>query len=181
MKLRKILIGMFLVLVAGLVLSGILFLAANHKSELASSNISDTPIDLIVIEKSQHRLALFSRARMIRDYQVALGRNPGQKEQRGDGKTPEGKYKITEKNPNSKFHIALLLSYPNDEDLKRAHELGVDPGSDIEIHGLQNGLDWVGSIHKYVDWTDGCIGVTDEEIEEISSLVKVGTPVVIYP
>lgn len=84
------------------------------------------------------------------------------------------------KNP-SRFHLALHISYPNEADRERAQRENVNPGSDVEIHGIENGLGWIGSLHRQVDWTDGCVAVTDSEIEEISTAVAVGTPVEIQP
>jgi murein L,D-transpeptidase YafK len=184
MAVRKngLLAGLFLIGVTCVVLGGLFFLASTHSTELSSRKyLGQKKVDLIVINKSRHQLTLFSEGRLVREYEVSLGRNPGRKSQRGDGKTPEGKYKVVSKVRNSKFHSALLLSYPNEDDLQRARELGVDPGSDIEIHGLENGLGWIGAAHKYVDWTDGCIGMTDEEIDDVVSLVEVDTTVMIYP
>ena len=101
-------------------------------------------------------------------YKVALGTQPiGAKERQGDHKTPEGTYTIDSKIEKSQFHRALHISYPNAADRKRALKLGVSPGGDVEIHGLGAEYGWVGSAHRRVDWTDGCIAVTNEEIDEI--------------
>jgi len=94
---------------------------------------------------------------------------------------PEGKYTIDEKKPQSRFHLALHVSYPNAVDRAHAKKLGVEPGGEIEIHGLEKKYAWVGSMHRAKDWTDGCIAVTDAEIEEIYPLVAVGTAVEIRP
>jgi murein L,D-transpeptidase YafK len=111
-----------------------------------------------------------------------LGGNPiGPKERQGDNKTPEGTYVIDARNSDSRFHLSLRISYPNERDKKRAKELGVSPGGDIMIHGIKNGLAWVGDAHAGVDWTKGCIAVTDEEIEEIDKLAPNGTIVEIRP
>ena len=103
----------------------------------------------------------------IKTYRIALGRNPsGAKQQEGDMKTPEGLYKIDGRDPKSSFHLALHISYPSDEDDKRAAARGIPAGFDIMIHGVQNGRGWIGAFHRWKDWTAGCIAVTDEEIEE---------------
>ncbi|HYB61347.1 MAG TPA: L,D-transpeptidase family protein [Methylomirabilota bacterium] len=136
----------------------------------------------IVILKAARTLTLMKNGKALKTYKVALGTEPvGPKEQQGDHKTPEGEYFVDEKIPNSRFHLALHLSYPNAADRERAHRLGVNPGGDIEIHGLGKDFAWVGSLQRMVDWTDGCIAVTDEEIEEIYAQVDVGTPVEIRP
>jgi tetratricopeptide (TPR) repeat protein len=139
-------------------------------------------VDRILIEKSTRRLMLISQGEVLKSYKIALGGNPiGPKERQGDNKTPEGTYVIDARNRDSRFHLSLHISYPNERDKKRAKELGVSPGGDIMIHGIKNGLSWVGDAHTGVDWTKGCIAVTDQEIEEIDKLAPNGTIVEIRP
>jgi tetratricopeptide (TPR) repeat protein len=134
------------------------------------------PADKVLIEKKERRLRLFSKGEVIKTYKIALGGNPvGPKERQGDNKTPEGTYIIDSRNSNSGYHLSLHISYPNEKDKMRAKELGVSPGGDIMIHGIKNGLSWVGASHAELDWTKGCIAVTDEEMEEIYELVPNGT------
>lgn len=138
--------------------------------------------DKILIEKKERRLTLISKGKVLKTYQIALGGNPdGPKERQGDNKTPEGIYVIDARNKNSQYHRSLHISYPNEKDKKRAKKLGASPGGDIMIHGIKNGFSWVGDLHTEVDWTKGCIAVTDEEIEEIDALVPHGTVVEIRP
>jgi tetratricopeptide (TPR) repeat protein len=140
------------------------------------------PADKILIEKKERRLALLSRGEVLKTYKIALGGNPiGPKERQGDNKTPEGTYVIDSRNKDSGYHLSLHISYPNQKDKKRARELGVSPGGDIMIHGIKNGFSWVGDSHTEVDWTKGCIAVSDEEIEEIDKLAPNGTIVEIRP
>ena len=140
------------------------------------------PADRILIEKKARRLTLLAKGEVLKTYRIALGGNPvGPKERQGDHKTPEGTYFIDAKNEGSRFHLSLHISYPNASDMKRARELDVSPGGDIMIHGLKEGFSWVGDAHAEVDWTKGCIAVTDEEIEEIFKSVPVGTLVEIKP
>ena len=140
------------------------------------------PADKILIEKKERRLTLFSKGRVLKSYQIALGGNPnGPKERQGDNKTPEGAYVIDSRNKNSRYHLSLHISYPNEKDKKRAKELGVSPGGDIMIHGIKNGFSWAGDLHTEVDWTKGCIAVTDDEIEEIDKVAPNGTIVEIRP
>ena len=128
-------------------------------------------VDRILIEKNARRLMLISQGEVLKSYNIALGGNSiGPKERQGDNKTPEGTYVIDGRNKDSRFHLSLHISYPNERDKNRAKELGVSPGGDIMIHGIKNGFSWVGDAHTAVDWTKGCIAVTDEEIEEISKL-----------
>lgn len=140
------------------------------------------PADKILIEKKERRLSLLSRGKVLKTYQIALGGNPiGPKERQGDNKTPEGTYVIDSINKDSRYHLSLHISYPNEKDKKRAKELGVSPGGDIMIHGIKNGFSWAGDFHTQVDWTKGCIAVTNEEIEEIGKLAQNGTIVDIRP
>jgi murein L,D-transpeptidase YafK len=119
---------------------------------------------------------------VVKSYKVALGGNPkGAKDRQGDHKTPEGLYTVDAKKPVSQFHKALHVSYPNAADRERAKKLGVSAGGDIEIHGLGKKWGWIGAGHRATDWTDGCIAVTNEEIDEIYLMVKTGTVVEIKP
>jgi murein L,D-transpeptidase YafK len=131
--------------------------------------------DEIRVDKSERRMELLRKGKMLRTYRVFLGDVPvGHKTQHGDERTPEGRYSITFRNDKSRFHLSLRVSYPNEADRAQARKRGVDPGGDIMIHG--------GTPPGYTrDWTDGCIAVTNGEIEEIWRLVPVGTPILIEP
>lgn len=138
--------------------------------------------DSILIFKKEHRLELLSSGKVIRSYSVALGRGGlAPKQREGDGRTPEGIYVIDKRNAASHYHRSLHISYPNEQDRRRAAQLGVQPGGEIMIHGLPNGMGWLGSTHRAYDWTLGCIAVTDAEIDEVWKLVPVGTSVEIRP
>jgi murein L,D-transpeptidase YafK len=144
--------------------------------------IEKGPADKILIEKKERRLTLISKGKVLKTYKIALGGDPnGPKERQGDNKTPEGTYVIDSRNRDSRYHLSLHISYPNEKDKKRAKKLGVSPGGDIMIHGIKKGFSWVGNFHSEVDWTKGCIAVTDEEIEEIDMLVQNGIIVEIRP
>jgi murein L,D-transpeptidase YafK len=137
-----------------------------------------TKVDRIVVEKSKLTLKLMDGTKTLKTYKVALGGQPvGAKDRQGDHKTPEGIYSVDAKNPNSQFYKALHISYPNQTDRAHARKLGVSAGGDVEIHGLGSKWGWLGAKHRLTDWTDGCIAVTNEEIDEIYPLIKVGTPV----
>ena len=139
-------------------------------------------IDLIVVEKARRTMTLMSGDKVLKTYLVALGGHPvGAKERQGDSKTPEGSYVIESKNAHSQFHLSLRISYPNTSDREHARKLGVNPGGDIFIHGLAPSFSSIGALHRKVDWTAGCIAVTDQEIEEIWKLVPVGTKIEIKP
>lgn len=140
------------------------------------------PADKVLIEKQARRLTLFSKGEVIKTYKIALGGNPvGPKERQGDNKTPEGTYLIDARNGNSAYHLSLHISYPNEKDQLRARELGISPGGDIMIHGIKNGFGPLGATHAERDWTEGCIAVTNQEMEEIFTLVPNGTTVEITP
>lgn len=137
-------------------------------------------VDRIVVDKSERRMELMSAGAVIRSYLIALGAAPaGDKQQEGDGKTPEGRYVIEGRNPASAFHRSLKISYPDSADRAAAAERGVAPGGDIFIHGAPNG--WLLPGQPPGDWTRGCIAVTKSEIEEIWRLVPDGTTVEIKP
>jgi murein L,D-transpeptidase YafK len=145
----------------------------------------DPPDELanhILVLKSRRKLTLFHNSRPLKTYEISLGRNPiGPKQQAGDHRTPEGDYVIDWRNPKSNFHLSLHISYPNAQDSRRAHDQNMDPGGDIMIHGIQNGLGWIGRFHRWVDWTDGCIAVTDAEMDQVWRAVPDGTPIEIRP
>ena len=141
-----------------------------------------TTIDRVVVEKAARKLSLFHDGRRLKSYRVALGRSPiGPKEKEGDMKTPEGIYKIDSRNAQSSFHLALHISYPSNDDNTHAAERGVSAGFDIMIHGIRNGLGWMGAFHRRKDWTAGCIALTDEEIEELWRVTPDGTTIEIRP
>ncbi|HEX9023775.1 MAG TPA: L,D-transpeptidase family protein [Geobacteraceae bacterium] len=154
----------------------LLFLSA------ASAVATDLVADRVLIEKRARRLTIYSCGQEIKTYKVALGRNPnGPRDREGDNKTPEGIYTINSRNNNSRYHLSLHISYPNSQDIQHAKSQGVSPGGNIMIHGIMNGLGWLGRFHRWVDWTKGCIAVTNPEIEEIAWLVPNGTRVEIRP
>ncbi len=144
----------------------------------------DEHINNIRIFKSKRIMQLKYNDKILKEYKIALGGNPvGAKECEGDEKTPEGKYTIEYHNPKSSYHLSLKISYPLDENIAHANKKGCNAGSFIMIHGFPN---WAPNklfdfIHNHFDWTDGCIAVTDEEMDEIYHLVQDGTPVEIMP
>ena len=134
--------------------------------------------DRVVIEKSKRTLTAYAGKQVIATFRVALGREPvGPKACQGDYRTPEGHYKIIGQNPISSYYRSLRLDYPNAEDIANARKMRCDPGGNIVIHGLQNGYDWVGRTHCSVDWTSGCIAVTNQEMDYLWKILPVGTPV----
>lgn len=138
--------------------------------------------DRIVVRKSRRRMTLLFRGEPLRSYDIAIGSGgPGPKLRRGDGRTPEGSYRISGRNPASAFHLSLRISYPGPDDIAAARAAGFSPGGDIMIHGLRTDAEWIGRFHSGLDWTDGCIAVTNAEIEEIWRAVPDGIPIEILP
>lgn len=145
---------------------------------------ADAPLqaDKVLVLKSERKMFLIRNGAVFKGYEIMLGLNPvGHKQEKGDNRTPEGHYLLKGRNPQSRFHRSIHISYPNEADLQAAREKGVDPGRYIAIHGLPE-KSKEGEWH-YIerDWTNGCIAVTNPEIEEIWELVKDGTPIEIRP
>jgi murein L,D-transpeptidase YafK len=171
-------VTLLLVLLGCLTATAVLAGAHLNLHPLPSNSIADR----VRVEKSARRLTLLRGGTPLKTYRVALGRAPvGPKEQEGDQRTPEGLYLIDFRKEDSDFHRALHLSYPDDRDVARAAANGVSPGGDIMIHGIRNGLGWIGAFHRRTDWTAGCIAMTDFEIEEIWRAVPDGTAIEIRP
>jgi murein L,D-transpeptidase YafK len=174
-------------LIRRLILVAILFIAAVWALSIYHANRPPPPlvtiegqVDRIKIEKSTRRMRLYQDELVVREYTIALGFAPsGDKSIEGDGKTPEGVFKIDRRNPNSKFHLSLGIDYPRAEDCAQAETLGQSPGGDIFIHGQPNRLAGLGTLPY--DWTAGCISVSDGEIEEIWRVTPIGTVVEILP
>jgi len=144
--------------------------------------VSGTQADYVLVKKASKELTLFSGSRRIKTYKIALGKNPiGHKVVEGDKRTPEGSYFIDARNENSKYHLALHISYPDAIDAMKAQSLGSSPGGSIMIHGTGEEYEWMGKLHASINWTDGCIAVTNKEIEEIWKLVPDGTLIEIMP
>lgn len=161
---------------------GLAFSAIAIMGPCFASTTNQPQADKILIIKSAHSMTLLSGDKVLKIYKVALGTAPiGPKRIEGDHKTPEGNYSIDAKNPQSQFHLALHISYPNAQDRLRAEKSGTRPGGAIMIHGLAKQFAYLGPLHRQVDWTDGCVAVTNAEIEEIWKLVPLGTRVEIRP
>lgn len=138
--------------------------------------------DRVVIEKSAHRLTLYRGDDVLAVYPVSLGRGGlAPKRREGDKRTPEGRYKISGRNAQSAYHLSLRISYPDSADQARAAAAGVPPGGDIMIHGIQNGLGWLGVLQRRADWTQGCIALTNTEMNQLWRIVPDGAIVDIKP
>ena len=135
-------------------------------------------ITQVVVDKSDRRMYLLHHTKVIKSYQVGLGFSPyGHKQFEGDGRTPEGLYFIDRRNPDSKFHLSIGISYPNEQDRALAEALGKSPGGDIFIHG--GPPPDAKHLNPRSDWTWGCIAITDREMEDVYAMVRDGTPILI--
>ena len=143
---------------------------------------SSQVVDNVIVNKSASLMTLMQNGNVVKEYKVVFGGNPkGHKQIEGDEKTPEGKYTLDYKKSDSSFYKAIHISYPNEQDKKRAKEAGESPGGLIMIHGQKNGLGWISSLSQRFNWTNECIAVTNKEMDEIWKLVKIGTPIEILP
>lgn len=153
-------------------------IAAEGVSENKQAMLNNIVIDKVFVDKSARTLQLLSDNKVIKTYHIALGGNPvGHKQQQGDKRTPTGSYILDYKNEKSKFYRSIHVSYPNAADKARAKSRGVSPGGDIMIHGQKNGFGHLASVNQQRDWTDGCIAVTDDEMDEIMAAVKIDTSI----
>ena len=151
-------------------------------SVLMFCQITHADIDLVKVVKSQRQMWLLEQGKIIKQYTIALGANPvGHKQQEGDERTPEGRYILDYRNPNSGYFKSLHVSYPNKQDLANAKAKGVDAGGMIMIHGQRNGFGWAAKLTQLKDWTNGCIALHNQDMQEVWDLVKIGTPIEILP
>ncbi|RDW11891.1 L,D-transpeptidase family protein [Paracoccus thiocyanatus] len=143
-----------------------------------SQTYQGPPVTQIVVKKADRKMYLVSGKEVVKSYSINLGNQPvGRKQYEGDGRTPEGMYFIDRFNPQSRYHLSVGISYPSGQDVANAAAMGLRPGGDIFIHGLGP----EGRALNRADWTAGCIAVTDQEIEEIFSILRPGVPIFIYP
>ncbi|WP_233517067.1 L,D-transpeptidase family protein [Pseudotabrizicola alkalilacus] len=138
--------------------------------------------DSIAVSKSDRKMYLLRGDTVLKTYDIAMGSawDQGHKQREGDMRTPEGSYVIDWRNPSSIAHLSLHISYPDTTDSAAAAQAGYSPGGNIMIHGLPNGWGAFGRLHTLLNWTDGCIAVTNAEMQEIWSLTPTGTPITIH-
>ena len=138
--------------------------------------------DRVIVEKSESRLYLMHEGKVFASFSVAFGANPeGHKKQQGDQRTPEGQYLLDYKNANSLYYKSIHISYPNERDRQEARSRGVDPGGDIMIHGQKNGYQGFSFLVQLFNWTDGCIALSNEDMDVVWEAVRPGTPIEIKP
>nr|WP_260260275.1 L,D-transpeptidase family protein [Vibrio intestinalis] len=139
-------------------------------------------VDKVAVDKSKRRLYLMQNGEIIREFRVALGKQPvGHKQQEGDKRTPEGLYTLGFVLENSQFYRSIHIDYPNPTDIAQAKQNNVEPGGNIKIHGLKNGETLPSDYIQSFDWTDGCIALSNPDMDEFLSLVNEGTPIEIHP
>lgn len=142
-----------------------------------TKKLGNHEITKIEVYKHKRKMIVYAGSKAVNEYKISLGFQPkGKKMKEGDGKTPEGNYKIDGKNAYSSCYKNLGVSYPNASDKSNGYTGGL-----IKIHGLKNGFGFIGKFHRFYDWTDGCIAVTNQEMEELYQHVAIGTTLVIYP
>jgi murein L,D-transpeptidase YafK len=157
-------------------------LGTTTRVDADSLALSEARADSVLIVKSERKLYLLRDGEVLRDIDIALGLMPeGPKEREGDFRTPEGRYFLETKNPNSDYFLSVLISYPNDQDRARARAQGIDPGGQIMIHGLPNEPRYSESRYGEMDWTDGCVAVSNSDMIDIWLMTEPGTPIEIRP
>jgi len=135
-------------------------------------------VDKILVEKSKRQMSVYVNGQKLKTYSISLGFRPkGKKRFEGDGRTPEGVYSIVSKNPNSIAHKSLGISYPNNADRQFAARYGKSAGGSIMIHGMMNGMGYWGKFHRFIDWTAGCVALTNKEMDDLFQHVNVGCEV----
>ena len=160
-----------------MILGGTALVALGACADSKFKRYNGPEVTYVVVNKADRRMMLLHHHHVLENYKIRLGFAPvGHKEIEGDGKTPEGIYLVDRRNPNSRFHLSLGISYPNERDRERAEEMGKSPGGDIFIHGQKNPFK-----KDKDDWTWGCIAVKNREIEDIYAMVADGTPIQINP
>lgn len=175
------LVPVVVLVMAGATIGYTKIMARIGSGEPPASAPGEKQADHIIVSKSDKTMYLLRDDEILRSYRIAMGANwdQGHKQREGDERTPEGTYRIDWRNPDSVAHLSLHISYPNDDDIEQARRGGFDPGGNIMIHGLPNGWGAVGGLHRFVDWTDGCIAVRNDEMREIWSFTPNGTPITI--
>jgi len=161
---------------ASIALAVLLIFSVQPRLATARALPASATADRVLVLKAERKLLLLRGEKVLKTYRVSLGGHPvGRKTMEGDGKTPEGRYVLDWHNAQSDFYKSIHISYPNQADIARAAKLGVPPGEDLFIHGQPN--DYLGPGKQSGDWTDGCIAVSDAEMDEIWRAVPDGTPI----
>lgn len=146
------------------------------------ASVNAQAIDQVRVLKSERKLQLLAAGVVQKEFQIALGGSPiGHKLREGDEKTPEGHYVLDYKKADSAFYKAIHISYPNAEDIARAKKAGASPGGQIMIHGQKNGFGWLSGAAQQFDWTNGCVALSNADMEKVWKAVSPGTPIELRP
>lgn len=152
--------------------------ASESDSKLEHSVVPQLKVSLVKVDKSKRRMYLMDGTTVLKEYRIALGKEPkGHKLHEGDNRTPEGHYRLDYVTEESSFYRSVHISYPHLQDIIRAGEFRLSPGGDIKIHGLKNGESKPPQFIQSFDWTNGCIALTNQEMDEFIELVEMGTPI----
>lgn len=144
--------------------------------------MAEEKADFVLVDKSDKKLYLLNKNKVIATFPVVFGGNPiGHKQQEGDERTPEGRYTLDYKKPNSSYYKAIHISYPNAQDIAHAKKRGVSPGGFVMIHGQRNGMGWASFLSQYFNWTNGCVALSNPDMEVVWKSVAIGTPIVLRP
>lgn len=146
-----------------------------------STSLNSKEVDKVLVVKSERALHLMQRGEIIKSYRVSLGKKTGPKEYEGDQRTPEGLYWINWRKQSDKYNLAMHISYPNAKDLKRAKKTGLPPGSMIMLHGTPNDEEYPEWFFNTLNWTEGCIALTNPDMQEVWETVPDGTLIEIRP
>ncbi len=140
------------------------------------------PVDRVIVHKASRKMELIRDGELVASYRISLGLSPfGQKQREGDFRTPEGRYRLTRRNAQSDFFLAVQVSYPEAADISLARKHGWQPGGSIMVHGLPNLLKYPRERYLNTDWTDGCIALSNENMLDFWLLTGQGTPIEIRP
>ena len=173
---RKLLISMTLTVLL-VPMSG-----ADSLAGLAAPAAMLQPVDRVVVQKSNRHMELYRDGALVATYRISLGLQPiGQKQREGDFRTPEGRYRLTRRNAQSDFFLAVQVSYPEATDIAIARRNGWAPGGSIMVHGLPNLLRYTRDRYLATDWTDGCIALSNEDMLDFWLLTGPDTPIEIRP
>ena len=163
-------------------LAALFFCCASLAHASASGFLKEPQVDKVLVLKSERRLHLISRGETLKSYRVSLGKRPaGHKLREGDKRTPEGFYWIDWRKTSDKYNLSIHISYPNARDVAKAREKSLSPGGMIMIHGTPMDDDYPEWYFSTLDWTNGCIAMTNADMREVWSLVKDGTLIEIRP
>jgi murein L,D-transpeptidase YafK len=158
------------------------FASADSMTGLAGPAGMLRPVDRIVVHKTSRKMELFRQGQLVASYRISLGLVPsGHKQREGDYRTPEGSYRLTRRNSESDFFLAVQVSYPEAADIAIARKNGWAPGGAIMVHGLPNFLKYPRDRYLSTDWTDGCIALSNEDMLDFWLLTGQGTPIEIRP